>query len=195
VAVPVTQASVERVPELAELLGHAFFDDPMIRWPMKEGAGEEVVAEYFDAFDKRIAAEGWLWEAGEGLGVAAWIPPGSDEVVMDFDRELRPVMARATDDDGARYDLMWEWIAQTLPDEPYWYLEHLAVGRQHRNAGVGSALIDHGLAFARDDALPAALETSRPANVSYYERRGFRTYAEDDVPGGGPHMWFMRFDP
>jgi ribosomal protein S18 acetylase RimI-like enzyme len=193
--VPVTRASVDRVPDLAHLLGRAFFDDPMIRWPMMDGAGEEVVIEYFHAFDRRIAEHGWLWEAGDGLGVAAWIPPGSNEVVMDFDRELRPLLAQATDDDGARYDTMWKWIADTLPDEPYWYLEHLAVDRTHRNAGVGSALIDHGLAFAKNDGVAAALETARPANVSYYEHRGFRTYADADVPGGGPHIWFMRSDP
>ena len=61
--------------------------------------------------------------------------------------------------------------------------------------GVGSALIEHGLAFARRDGTPAFLETGRPGNVPYYERRGFRTYLDEDAPNGGPHIWFMRFDP
>jgi ribosomal protein S18 acetylase RimI-like enzyme len=194
-AVPITQASVERVPELAGLLGRAFYGDPLFRWPMKEEANEDAIAEYFDAFDRRLAKLGWLWEAGDALGVAAWIPPGGEDAVMDIDRDLRPLVARATDDGGARYEVLWEWIGESLPDEPFWYLEHLAVDRKHRNAGVGSALIAHGVAFADRDGVPAVLETSRPANVSYYERRGFRTTVDADVPGGGPHIWFMRYDP
>ena len=56
-------------------------------------------------------------------------------------------------------------------------------------------MIEHGLAFARRDRVPAFLETGRPGNVPYYERRGFRTYLDEDAPNGGPHIWFMRFDP
>jgi hypothetical protein len=43
--------------------------------------------------------------------------------------------------------------------------------------------------------MPAFLETARPENVGYYERLGFRVVADGDVPGGGPHIWFLRADP
>ena len=66
--------------------------------------------------------------------------------------------------------------------------------RTHRGTGLGAALIRHGLDFADRDGVPAFLETARPGNVAYYERRGFRTIAEGDAPGGGPHLWFMRYD-
>ena len=39
------------------------------------------------------------------------------------------------------------------------------------------------------------LETARPGNVGYYERLGFRVVADEHAPGGGPRLWFMRFDP
>ena len=45
------------------------------------------------------------------------------------------------------------------------------------------------------DGVPAFLETGKARNVPYYERFGFRTAAEDDAPGGGPHIWFMHRDP
>jgi ribosomal protein S18 acetylase RimI-like enzyme len=188
--VSIVQATPDRVPALAELLGEAFTDDPMLVWPF--GPDEtDLVTGFFRAFDERIAALGWLWEADDRLGVAAWIPPGSDEDMMDVDRAIRPTLASAV----GRHEEMWEWIAGNFPDEPFWYLDHIAVAADHRGGGLGAALIQQGLAFADRDGVPAFLETARPENVGYYERRGFRTVADDDAPGGGPHIWFMRYDP
>lgn len=188
--VTIEQASPDRVPELAALLGRAFDDDPMLVWPF--GVGQtDAITDFFRAFDERIAGFGWLWEAGPGLGVAAWIPPGSDEAMMDIDGEMRLTLAAGE----ARHEEMWEWIAGHFPDEPFWYLDHIAVDAERRGAGIGTALIEHGLTFADRDGVPAFLETGRPGNVAYYERRGFRTVEDADAPGGGPHIWFMRSDP
>jgi GNAT superfamily N-acetyltransferase len=189
-SVPIARATPDRVPALAELLGRAFTDDPMLVWPF--GAGKtEVVTNFFRAFDEPIATHGWLWEAGTGRGVAAWIPPGSDEAMMEIDRSMRPTLPALE----TRHADMWEWIAGNFPDEPFWYLDHIGVDAEHRGAGVGTALIQHGLAFAERDGVPAFLETGRSGNVAYYERRGFRTVTDADAPGGGPHIWFMRYDP
>ena len=183
-------ATPDRVPELADLLGRAFVDDPMLVWPFGEDRLDAVTA-FFRTFDEQIATLGWLWEAGEGDGVAAWIPPGSDEAMMDIDRGMRPMLADAR----ARHHELWEWIAERFPEEPAWYLDHIAVDRERRGDGIGTALIRHGRAFADRDGVPAFLETGRPGNVAYYERLGFRTYLDEDAPGGGPHIWFMRSDP
>jgi GNAT superfamily N-acetyltransferase len=187
---PVVRASLDRVPDLAALLGRAFVDDPMIVWPFGEDE-IELTTDFFRAFDEQIAGLGWLWEIGAGLGVAAWIPPGSDRVMMEIDRSMRPKLAASE----ARHEEMWEWIADNFPREPFWYLDHLAVTAEHRGTGLGAALIRHGVDFADRDGVPAFLETGRPGNVAYYERRGFRTYLDEDAPSGGPHIWFMRYDP
>jgi ribosomal protein S18 acetylase RimI-like enzyme len=193
--IDIKPATFERVPDLARLLGRAFADDPMFLWPLGSQASVERITGFFRAFDERLSPLGWLWEAGDGAGVAGWVPPGSDAEMMEIDRELRPEIAAHTDDGGKRYEAMWEWIAGHFPDEPFWYLDHIAVEAEQRGAGLGTALIQHGLAFADRDGVPAFLETGRPENVGYYERRGFRTTSDGNVPGGGPHLWFMRYDP
>ena len=194
-SIPITRAALDRVPELAALLGRAFADDPMFLWPLGSDVGTEQIEGFFRNFNERLAERGWLWEAGDGIGVAAWLPPGADDVMMDIDRELRPAVVRGTDDGGTRYVSMWEWIAENFLGEPFWYLDHIGVDAEHRGGGAGTALIQHGLAFAERDGVPAFLETGRPGNVAYYERRGFRTVTDADAPGGGPHIWFMRYDP
>jgi GNAT superfamily N-acetyltransferase len=186
----IVQAGPARVPELAALLGRAFTDDPMLVWPFGVER-TEVITNFFLVFDEQIATLGWLWEASAGLGVAAWIPPGSEQVMMDIDRSMRPTLAAM----GSRHEDMWEWIADNFPREPFWYLDHLAVATEHRGTGLGAALIRHGLAFADRDGVPAFLETGRPENVGYYERRGFTTISDEDAPGGGPHIWFMQYSP
>jgi hypothetical protein len=52
-----------------------------------------------------------------------------------------------------------------------------------------------GLASADRAGIPAWLETSKATNAAYYEHFGFRTVVDEDAPGGGPHIWFMRHDP
>ena len=188
-SVPIARVTPDRVPALAELLGEAFTDDPMLVWPFGSGS-TDAITDFFRAFDERIAALGWLWEADAGLGVAAWIPPGSDQVMMDIDRAMRSTLATAE----GRHEELWEWIADNFPREPFWYLDHLAVEAEHRGSGLGAALIRRGLDFADRDGVPAFLETGRPENVGYYERRGFRRISDEDAPGGGPHIWFMRYD-
>jgi ribosomal protein S18 acetylase RimI-like enzyme len=190
VAVEIHLATPDRVDDLAALLGRTFADDPMIVWPFGPDRVELVTA-FFKAFNDGIAAQGWLWEAGDAEGVAAWIPPGSETTMMEIDRSVRPILAESK----ARHGEMWEWIADHFPPEPSWYLDHIAVDPDRRRSGTGTALIEHGLAFARRDGVPAFLETARAGNVGYYERRGFVTYLDEDAPGGGPHIWFMRYDP
>jgi hypothetical protein len=52
-----------------------------------------------------------------------------------------------------------------------------------------------GIETSERSSLPIWLETSKPENARYYERFAFRVAAEEDAPGGGPRIWFMRRDP
>ncbi len=90
---------------------------------------------------------------------------------------------------------MWDWVFAHHPDEPFWMLDQLAVDEAARGRGIGTALVRHGLDLARQGGAVAVLETAVPRNVGYYERLGFRVTADEDVPGGGPHIWFLRSDP
>lgn len=63
------------------------------------------------------------------------------------------------------------------PTRPHWYLYLLAVDAGARGMGIGSALLDHGLARADASGLPAHLEATSEGAARLYERHGFRTTA------------------
>ncbi len=189
---PIVRAAPDRLPALAELLGRAFVDDPMIQWPLDwKGSVETVTTMFGYLYDAPIRG-GLMWEAGEGYGVAAWIPPGAATDLMDADRAARERYGGLVPDGGDRYQRMWDWIETKIPVEPVWYLDTIATDPAWRSTGIGGALLRHGLAFAETDGVPAFLETARPQNVSLYEHFGFRVSEEADVPEGGPHIWFMQ---
>lgn len=188
-------AGPERVPALADVLGRSFADDPIVRWPFPtRGSYEEQCRALFQILNVPFAEAGWLWEAGDAAGVALWIPPDGGDRYLEIELQTRDAIDAMTDDGGIRYRSFWDWIEDHLPTEPHWFLDHLAVAPERRAEGLGTALVELGLAFARRDGVPAFLETARPGNVGYYERLGFHLVADERAPGNGPRLWFMRFD-
>ncbi len=184
-------AGPERVEALADVFATSFADDPMIRWPLPADGIEDRVRRSFLAFGGGFAALGMLYEAANGAGVAAWVPPGETDRMIEMELGTRAAIAATTDDGGARYAALWDWIEEVMPDEPQWYLDLIAVAPERRGEGIGSTLIRLGLERAQHDGVPATLETARPDNVAMYEHFGFRVFHEGTVPGGGPHLWFM----
>jgi ribosomal protein S18 acetylase RimI-like enzyme len=196
-AVEVTQAGVDRVPVLAEVLASAFVAEPMEAWPhgVDNPRLVEQLAAEFRALDEVLAENGFIWEAGDALGVAAWVAPGGSEAWSRGVSATLEVVPAITDDGGRRHATLWEWVEERVPDEPLWVLDHIGVDPAYQGQGVGRRLIEHGLALVDADGVAAFLETGTARNVGYYERFGFRVVLEGDVPDGGPHIWFMRRDP
>jgi GNAT superfamily N-acetyltransferase len=189
-----TTATLDRVPTLAAVLARTFSDDPMIRWPFHDHDVVERSEPMFAALLGEYATLGFVVEAGDGAGVAAWIPPSSDVGLEQADAATRPAIAGLTDDSGDRYDRFWNWLESFLPTEPHWFLDMVGVEPARQGEGIGSALIGYGVDRARAEGVPAFLETGKPRNVPYYERFGFHVAHEDVAPDGGPHIWFMRLD-
>jgi ribosomal protein S18 acetylase RimI-like enzyme len=188
-------ATADRVPVLASVLARTFADDPMVSWPFHDHDVEERAVPLFAALLGEYAALDIVVEADGGAGVAAWIPPDSEVGLEQVNVVTWPEVAGLTDDGGDRYHRFWGWLESFVPQEPHWMLDMVGVDPARQGEGIGSALVRYGIERAEADGVPAFLETGKARNAPYYERLGFRTAAEDDSPGGGPHIWFMRRDP
>jgi GNAT superfamily N-acetyltransferase len=195
VQVGLTRAE-DRAGPLADVLGRAFVHEPMMRWPLGPADDKAVdcFTRCFTYFLEQAIPLGLIWDAGDAVGVAAWIPPGRSETWERHPWSHPRILALA-DDGGRRYEAFWEWVAAHEPAEALWQLDSIAVAPALQGRGTGRALIEAGLAEARADGTGAFLSTGTHANVAKYSRCGFRVYDDADAPGGGPHVWFMRWDP
>ena len=192
----VRPAAAAEIPALAGVLARAFAADPMVRWPFVTSDDlPSRIRAMFELVDTPYAGEGWIWTAGQGLGVMSLLPPGSAARERELGEATAPALATLTPDRGERYERLWAWIWSMLPAEPHWLLDQVAVEPAAQGRGIGGAMLRFAIERAQRDGLPLFLETGVPANVPLYERFGFCTMCEADAPGGGPRIWFMRRDP
>jgi GNAT superfamily N-acetyltransferase len=183
-----------RLSGLASVFGRAFIHEPMMCWPM--GSGRDLTERFtqcFAYFLEMALPLGVVWVAGPEDGVAVWTAPEQREAWELHPWDQPRILAMA-DDGGHRYEAFWDWVATHDPTEPSWQLDSIAVEPKLQGRGIGSALIEAGLAMARADRAGAFLSTGTQQNVAIYGRCGFRVYDEADAPDGGPHVWFMRWE-
>ena len=157
---------------------------------------EERCIRYHGLFVAPLMGRGIIWESTDGHGALVLVPPEQQDA---FDDALAHVDDSRTHnvfhDGGRRYELFWEWVASKIPREPLWHLDSVAVAPGWQGRGIGSALVEFGLEYARESGTAMVLETGTQRNVPLYERLGFHVVEEADSPEGGPHVWFMRRDP
>ena len=181
-----------RIEALADTFARAFLDDPMIRWPLPDSPDlPDRIRQVFASIYVGVADQGVIWEAGDADGFAVWIPAGAADDMFESDASVRGQLAPLTDDGGAKYEVLWTWIEERVPGD-VWYLDALGVDPARQGAGVGSALLLHGLEAAAGAGVDAFLETAQERNVGYYQRFGFRVVDDGSPTPDGPHIWFMR---
>ncbi len=93
--------------------------------------------------------------------------------------------------------LAWLAVAseRRYPGDPHWYLYMLAVDPARQGGGVGTALLEAGLARADSDALPAYLEATTERNCVLYARFGFEAGRPLRYPLGSPPLFPMLRPP
>jgi GNAT superfamily N-acetyltransferase len=191
----VVPATPDRIGTLAPVFGRAFVGEPMTRWSLGEhGDVEDRMTRAFAGFLEQVLGLGVVWEIGAGSGAAVWVPPHRFDAwaVHPWNH---PQITALTDDGGRRYEGFWDWVDTHHSGEPLWLLDSIAVEPAAQGRGLGAALIAAGLALARADGIGAFLSTGTQRNVEIYERSGFRIVEVADAPGGGPTIYFMRWDP
>ncbi len=151
------------------------------------------------AFGHVDVAVGSETDAGEILGVAAWLPPGA--FPLSPWRQLRTgpdvgrVLAAAPRSIPRLVQFMTA-LGRMHPAQPHWYLEVVGVDPRVRGLGVGTRLLERGL--ARTDAAGEAsyLETMTERNVAWYRKLGFEIeMSRVSFTPEGPPNWTMLRTP
>jgi len=199
VSIPVLAAQPADFDQLADVLTRAFLDDPVIGWFFpEESERPRRLRRYF----REIVLDVGLSETTEVSttedrgAVAVWAPP--DQWRVSVGRQLR-LLPRYVAIASIRWApsrlLAFNQIESHHPKgPPHWYLPTLGTDPGRQGRGLGSALLGAGLARCDADGLPAYLESSKEANVPFYERHGFEVTETFDLPDG-PRLWLMWRDP
>lgn len=188
----IIQAGKEDQPALVETLAQAFQTDPALSWILPD-AGHRTKA-LRRLFRTLVPAD---MRAGVGLrapgdeAAALWRAPGqAHSGTLEFLRIVIPLVATfgTALPRGLKVQAS---IDAHRPKGRFWYLHYVGVRTEHQGKGHGGRIIRSQTAVADAAGLACWLETATPENVPLYERLGFVTQAEWDVPSGGPHFWGM----
>ena len=187
----IRSATADDVPALAGSLARAFEDDPVARFahpgPRRRPRG---LRRWFGGRLRTLLPDELVWCDEDRRGAAVWAPP--DRWELPF-REVvwnLPSVSRR---------LPWLMVGYHRvdalhPPEPHLYLSVLGVDPGAQRGGLGSRLLEPGLEHCDREGVPAYLESSKEANVPFYERHGFRVTREVAMPKG-PSLWLMWRDP
>lgn len=182
-----------------ELADHYMSDDPARR------LGAVVDLAVADPADLTAGSEAdgptpVLTGSGELLvGAVLWDPPaaaGTDPAGPLGPGDWPPV-GLDLDLLGGAWDLVLldgEQCEAARPHTAHWYLYMIAVSPLARGAGVGSALLRHGLARVDAEGVAAHLESTTPASRRLYARHGFAQVAELSA-SPLPTYWAMTRPP
>jgi ribosomal protein S18 acetylase RimI-like enzyme len=177
---------------LTATLSLGFAADPVARWFFPDPSTYQACfPRLVSAVAGRAFDHGSAHGLADGRAVALWLPPGigpDDEAIVEL--MVGSVDAERFEELAAFGDQL-----QTFhPVDEHWYLTFVGVDPIAQGRGLGSVLLQHGLAICDRDGLPAYLEASTPRSRALYERLGFEEVGRIQA-GTSPPVWAMRRDP
>jgi ribosomal protein S18 acetylase RimI-like enzyme len=183
-----------RLGEASDVLARAFVDDPAWVWLIPDAEKRRQLLPWLFRVGFDVTAADVWTTAGVIRGAARWLPPGRPPMRVGptlkalvttpfrLGSAIAPFLAYGRAVESLR--------AEAMPGQ-HWYLAGIGVDPSAQRRGIGTALLEPGLAAAARSGLPAVLLTNNEANLSFYERHGFRVVRKDETPKGGPQAWAM----
>lgn len=145
-----------------------------------------------------LAVTAW----GQVVGVAIWVAPHSHistwEMITSGCWKWPFVMSPFVVARSLFYNAIVEEHHLQKMAQPHWYLYMLGVAPVHQRQGIGTRLLEHGLARADTarEPRPAYLESFNPQNLSFYYRQGFKQLETACTPNeNGPRFWMLARQP
>ena len=194
--------AAHQIQEAGETLGRAFFDDPFFVYALPAPATRRRT---MAAWCAALVRYGYLFgevytTPGPVRGVAIWLPPGAAHITPL--RALRAGWVWIPLRLGIAGMGRVFWAAHSLSDvyrrtalARHWHLSWLGVDPLHQRQGIGSALLQPGLARADAERLPCSLATFNAANVPFYQHHGFQVVAAGPGSRGRLPLWIMQREP
>jgi ribosomal protein S18 acetylase RimI-like enzyme len=193
--VEIRSAQARDIPQVSELLGRAFFDDPVFAWAVPdERRRRRNIRGFFTLFANAVQRHQQTYSAGGGIGAALWVPPGEPPIAEDDAEEFGARMEALAGPDAQRMYDVSAAIEAHHPTEPHQYLWFLGVHPVWQGRGIGAAMLTPVLQRCDENGTAAHLNATSPENLRLYERHGFEVTGVIDEHGGAP-LWSMWRQP
>jgi GNAT superfamily N-acetyltransferase len=184
------------VKPLAAVLARAFYDDPPSVWLLPEPRTRQarlrrVFATIMRAEALRRRTVDVAWAGDEIAGGTIWLPPGHWLPSLPAQLRTLPAYGFALGRSLGSGVALTQALARVHPREPHWYLDTIGVDPAHQGRGVAGVLLRSRLRRCDADGQPAYLESSKPANVPFYEHFGFEVKEIPELPAGAPVITVM----
>lgn len=188
----------DKVAQAASVVARAFDDDPLnVAMFPDPAARARLAPRLFEALVRYDVLFGRVDYLPGLSALATWQGPHATS-------EAPEQLAQAGFDDLPdgiplqRFSTVFDAIADAvgrIAPEPHWHLRLLAVDPDHQGAGLGTALLQHGLRQAAASGQSAVLETFAPRTVPFYLRNGFEVIVDEVEPTYGLRLWALRRGP
>jgi GNAT superfamily N-acetyltransferase len=177
------------VPELADALAAAFFEDPVLTWCFPNAdRRREINPEIFRVIVQAALPGGEVYTTPDVVAGAVWVPP-----TLELDDETTAAQFGAASAEYAdRAFTLLELMDDKHPkDREHEYLFILGTRPDWQSRGIGSALMRPVLERCDREGMPAYLEATSEQNVRLYLRHGFEVTEQVRLPDGPPLtlMW------
>lgn len=191
----VREVSPEDIPSVYGALARAFEDDPVTEFLFPDFTSRITRLRAFYRLMMPMLFSHGCFYTDEGLrGGAIWqrpLPPRVGPLRMALTLTRTGWVLRGRTRAGMA---LGRAIEAMRVRRPHWYLGILGTQPADQGRGIGSALIAPVLERCDRTGEFAYLESSKAANLPFYERHGFEVMGEVRVPGG-PVLWPMLRPP
>jgi len=192
--VEIVRLERSRYGEASAVLARAFEDDPAWTWLLPDPERRRQVLPWLFRLGFDVTSADVWATAGEVVGAARWLSPGRPPVRLSASLRalaLTPLRLGGATLPFPAYGRAVEALRTEAAPGAHWYLAGIGVDPARQREGIGAALLQPGLRAAREAGIPAVLLTNLEANLSFYERHGFRVVLEGHTPEDGPRAWAM----
>lgn len=185
------EARPEEHRSVCDVLGRAFADDPVAEYLFPAPATRAARYARFAAIAiDAFSSSGVVMTEPELRTGAIWQSPIHASLGPLRQLRLLATLVGLTRSGFGRAARLGELMSRHHPREPHWYLAVLGTEPSAQRCGLASAILQPVLDRCDREGLPAYLESSKAANIPFYNKHGFEVVDELRIPGG-PSLWPM----
>jgi ribosomal protein S18 acetylase RimI-like enzyme len=188
------RATIEDVPQLAQVLAEAFNDDPAFEWLLPNERKRPAGLRRFFAVELRAMGleRGSVWTSDELAGAAVSTDPGKWRLPLHALVLHGRAFSRAFGMRLPRAVTMLTRMESRHVRQPHHYFAAIGVTPEHQGCGLGRGLMAPTLERCDQDGLAAYLEASSERNTALYQRLGFEVIREMHYGGSQPLRLMLR---